>query len=110
MFPSTSFGGGQGYLESAIVSPGEMVAVADYNPNIDDDGDGDHPDCLFSYALTGKHHRGRALVAFCDAHVEYNKTNAWAAAAYMFPTAGTAAVRMRWDNDHQIHPGLFYFP
>lgn len=99
----------QGYLDT-IVSPGEMIAMADYDPNIDDDHDGDHPDCLFSYALTGKHHRGRSLVAFCDAHVEYNKTNAWAAPGFMFRAAGTAAVRMRWNNDHQVHPGIFYFP
>jgi len=101
---------GQGYPESAILSPGEMVASADYDPNIDDDGDGDHPDCLFSYCLTGKHHRGRALVVFCDAHVEYGKTNAWGSPGYMFRPTNSLPVRMRWNNDHQTHVGLNYFP
>src|SRR5690242_2049921 len=39
-------GKGQGIADSAVVSPGEMIAVADYDPSYDDDGDGDHPDCL----------------------------------------------------------------
>ena len=101
---------GQGYPESAILSPGEMVASADYDPNIDDDGDGDHPDCLFSYCLTGKHHRGRAVVVFCDAHVEYGKTNAWGSPGYMFRPTNSLPVRMRWNNDHETHAGLNYFP
>jgi prepilin-type N-terminal cleavage/methylation domain-containing protein/prepilin-type processing-associated H-X9-DG protein len=100
----------RGYPESAIVSPGEMIAIADYDPNIDDDGDGDHPDCLFAYALTGKHHRGRAVVAFCDAHVEYAKTDAWGAPAYLVHSNITSAARLRWNNDHQPHNGLQYFP
>src|SRR5262249_20432792 len=77
------FGGtvgmGRGIADTAVVAPGDMIAIADYDPSHDDDGDGDHPDCLFSYCLTGSHHRGRANVVFCDAHVEYAKTNAWAA-------------------------------
>lgn len=104
-------GKGQGIADSAVVSPGEMIAVADYDPGYDDDGDGDHPDCLFAYGLTGKHHGGRANVVFCDAHVEYAKTTAWAAPAYLFRTTLlNQAVRMRWNNDHQIHPGLLWLP
>jgi prepilin-type processing-associated H-X9-DG protein len=106
-------GMGTGIADSAVVSPGEMIAIADYDPSHDDDGDGDHPDCLFSYCLTGNHHRGRANVVFCDAHVEYARTNAWAAPGFIFPaSAGSAneAVRMRWNNDHQIHSAVNWYP
>jgi prepilin-type processing-associated H-X9-DG protein len=106
------FGGlGDGISDSAVVVPAEMIAVADYDPSYDDDGDGDNPDCLFSYCLTGKHHRGRANVVFCDGHVEYAKTNAWAAPGYLFRGgAHNEVVRMRWNNDHQIHSDVIYFP
>jgi prepilin-type N-terminal cleavage/methylation domain-containing protein/prepilin-type processing-associated H-X9-DG protein len=104
-------GRGQGIADSAVVSPGEMIAIADYDPSYDDDGDGDHPDALFSYCLTGNHHRGRANVVFCDAHVEYAKTSAWAAPAYQFRTGlHNEAVRMRWNNDHQIHNTVVWYP
>jgi len=94
---------GRGIADSAVVSPGEMIAMADYDPSYDDDGDGDHPDTLFSYCLTGNHHRGRANVVFCDAHVEYAKTNAWAApvtfsAAPACITSGSHALEQRPSN------------
>ena len=39
--------------ESIIVAPGDMIAIADCGPFIDDDGDGDvHPEALF-LTLTG---------------------------------------------------------
>jgi len=112
---SFTFGGtvgkGRGIADSAVVSPGEMIAIADYDPGIDDDGDGDHPDCLYAYGLTGKHHRGKANVVFCDAHVEYARTKAWAAPEYLIPAAPlNQTVRMRWNNDHQVHPGLLWLP
>jgi len=100
----------QGQPESSVLSPGDMIATADYDPNIDNDGDGDHPDCLFAYTLTGKHHRGKAVVAFCDAHVEYAKTNAWGAPAYIMLLSYHNSFRLRWNNDHQPHPYLQYFP
>jgi prepilin-type processing-associated H-X9-DG protein len=101
----------EGYPDSAIRSPGEMIAVADYDPNYDDDGDGDHPDCLFSYTLTGKHHGGRAVVVFCDAHVEYAKTNSWGAPAYLFRSGtNVTTVRARWNNDHQPHDTVSWYP
>lgn len=104
-------GKGNGIVDSAVVSPGEMVAMADYDPGIDDDGDGDHPDCLFSYCLTGKHHRGSANVVFCDAHVEYAKLKAWAGPAYLLPGGlHNETVRMRWNNDHKTHDGLIWLP
>jgi prepilin-type processing-associated H-X9-DG protein len=88
-----------------------MIAIADYDPGYDDDGDGDHPDALFSYCLTGAHHRGRANVVFCDAHVEYAKTAAWAAPAYLFRFGShNESVRMRWNNDHQIHNNVVWYP
>jgi prepilin-type processing-associated H-X9-DG protein len=110
------FGGtvgmGRGIAESAVVTPGEMIAIADYDPSYDDDGDGDHPDTLFSYCLTGNHHRGRANVVFCDAHVEYAKTTTWAAPGYVFRGTGShaEAVRMRWNNDHQVHSTVAWYP
>jgi len=101
----------RGIAESGVVAPGDMIAIADYDPNYDDDGDGDHPDCLFSYCLTGNHHGGRANVVFCDAHVEYAKTNAWAAPGYVFRTGPhNDVVRMRWNNDHQIHSTVVWYP
>jgi prepilin-type N-terminal cleavage/methylation domain-containing protein/prepilin-type processing-associated H-X9-DG protein len=107
----TGFGTTRGIADSAVVTPGEMIAIADYDPSYDDDGDGDHPDTLFSYCLTGAHHRGRANVVFCDAHVEYAKTAAWAAPAYLFRSSlHNDGVRMRWNNDHQIHNGVVWYP
>jgi prepilin-type N-terminal cleavage/methylation domain-containing protein/prepilin-type processing-associated H-X9-DG protein len=107
-----TLGKGIGIVESGVVAPGEMIAIADYDPGYDDDGDGDHPDCLFSYCLTGNHHGGKANVVFCDAHVEYAKTSSWAAAAYLFRATShhDEGVRMRWNNDHQIHSTVVWFP
>jgi len=88
--------------EPKVVAPSDMIAVVDYMPYIDDDGDGDyHPDAVYSLTFTGAHHNGRANGVFCDAHVEYAKTNIWTAA------------RERWNYDHQSHPVLTvtpYFP
>ena len=82
--------------ESIVVAPGDMIAAADYDPFMDDDGDGDlHPDRLHALTLTGKRHARGAVVVFCDAHVEHAKTNRW--------TANTASARQRWNNDHQLH-------
>jgi prepilin-type N-terminal cleavage/methylation domain-containing protein/prepilin-type processing-associated H-X9-DG protein len=110
-FSGGTVGLGTGLPDSGVVAPGEMIAVADYDPSYDDDGDGDHPDALFSYCLTGNHHRGRANVVFCDAHVEYAKTNTWAAPGYVF-RAGlhNDGFRMRWNNDHQIHNTVVWYP
>ena len=99
-----------GQIESAILVPSDMVGMADYCPAIDDDGDGDHPDCLFSYTFTGGRHNDGANVAFCDAHVEFNRTARWGAPAYFLPRVGNSIARMRWNKDHQVHDGLYYFP
>jgi len=82
--------------ESYVVAPAEMVAIADYDPrDTDDDGDGDlHPEDLFRAGLKGRHTHG-ANAVFCDAHVEYAKTNRW--------TARNETARKRWNNDHQSH-------
>ena len=86
--------------EPKVIAPGEMLAALDYEPGIDDDGDGDfHPDALYALTLTGARHKGRANGVFCDAHVEFARTNAWKAA------------RERWNYDHQPHPTATpYFP
>jgi prepilin-type N-terminal cleavage/methylation domain-containing protein/prepilin-type processing-associated H-X9-DG protein len=99
-----------GQPDATIIAPGDMIAVADYDPTIDDDGDGDHPDCLFSYCLTGKRHSGRAVATFCDAHVEYGRTNNWGAPAYLVKAYNNPTPRVRWNNDHQPHIGVNYFP
>jgi prepilin-type processing-associated H-X9-DG protein len=86
--------------DQKVVAPADMIAVVDYLPNIDDDRDGDfHPDAVYSLTFTGVHHNGRANVGFCDAHVEYAKTNLF------------TATRERWNFDHQTHTNAFaYFP
>jgi prepilin-type processing-associated H-X9-DG protein len=82
--------------ESMVVAPADMLAVLDYEPAFDDDNDGDyHPDVLYAWTLTGSHHNGRANGVFCDAHVEFARTNAWKAA------------RARWNYDHQPHPNAY---
>jgi len=81
--------------ESQIAVPADMIAVADYDPlATDDDNDGDlHPAMLF-LGLTGRHARG-ANVLFCDAHVQFGKTNSW--------TTRTDTALRRWNYDHQPH-------
>jgi len=79
--------------EGLVVAPSDMVAVADHDPySSDDDQDGDlHPDLLYDVTLTGKRHSRGANVVFCDAHVEYARTNQWKA----------DVARQRWNNDHK---------
>jgi prepilin-type N-terminal cleavage/methylation domain-containing protein/prepilin-type processing-associated H-X9-DG protein len=78
--------------------PSDMIAVADYNPLYDDDGDGDlHPEYLFG-TITGNHHGGVANAVFCDAHVESARTNIW--------TATNDVAQCRWNNDHKAYPAF----
>jgi len=95
-----SFSASYFFPEKKVVAPADMLAMIDYDPTADDDHDGDfHPDGLYALTLTGAHHNGRANGAFCDAHVEYAKTNVWRAA------------RARWNYDHQPHTTARpYFP
>jgi prepilin-type processing-associated H-X9-DG protein len=88
--------------ETDVVAPGDMIAVVDYNPTIDDDNDGDfHPDAVYLLTFDGIRHQGRASAVFCDAHVEYAKTNVWRSSGY----------RLRWNYDHQPNANAFpYFP
>ena len=92
--------------EAQVVAPADMVALGDYDYTtilfLGDDGDGDGPD-LYSTppppsslwdALAGRHSHG-ANVAFCDAHVEYAKTNRW--------TAPNDPSKRRWNHDHLAH-------
>jgi prepilin-type N-terminal cleavage/methylation domain-containing protein/prepilin-type processing-associated H-X9-DG protein len=101
-----------GQLECTIIVPTDMIAVADYDPKVDPDGDGDNSNLLFSYSLTGKHHNGGAVVSFCDTHVEYARTKRWAAPAYnaRLSNIATAPIRQRWNNDHQPHVDVNFFP
>jgi len=79
--------------DSQVVAPTDMVAVGDYDPTVDDDGDGDlHPDELFLITLTGIRHSGGANVVFCDAHVDFARTNKW--------RAWNSPALQRWNNDH----------
>jgi prepilin-type processing-associated H-X9-DG protein len=82
--------------------PADMLAVTDYDAQLDDDHDGDfHPDAVYSLTLTDSRHNRGANAAFCDAHVECVKTNILKA-----PSA-----RQRWNYDHQPHTNAIpYFP
>ena len=42
------------------------------------------------------HHSGAANIVFCDGHIEYAKTQAWA--------EESVSARRRWNNDNQAHP------
>jgi prepilin-type N-terminal cleavage/methylation domain-containing protein/prepilin-type processing-associated H-X9-DG protein len=86
--------------EAAVVAPADMLAVVDYDPMIDDDNDGDfHADALYALTMTGGRHRKRVNAAFCDAHVEYSRTNE------------LKTARQRWNYDHQPNPTAApYFP
>ena len=86
--------------EAAVVAPADMIAVVDYDPMIDDDRDGDyHADAVYALTMTGGRHRGRVNAAFCDAHVEYSRTNE------------LKTARQRWNYDHQPNPTATpYFP
>lgn len=84
--------------ESTVLVPADMLAVADYNQPIDDDGDGEiFPFDLLTNLNGSRHSRGADAV-FCDGHVEYGKTNVW--------TARNDPARRRWNNDHEPHPPL----
>jgi prepilin-type processing-associated H-X9-DG protein len=93
--------------EALVVAPADMIALADYDPVTspiipDPDNDGDiygYPAPAYSLweALRGRHSGGGgANVVFCDAHVEYAKTNRW--------TAMTDSALRRWNHDHVAHP------
>jgi prepilin-type N-terminal cleavage/methylation domain-containing protein/prepilin-type processing-associated H-X9-DG protein len=84
--------------ESSVLVPCDMVALMDYNQPQDDDGDGDLAPVDLLACLNGSRHDRGANSVFCDAHVEYAKTNAW--------TARNETARRRWNNDHQAHPPL----
>jgi prepilin-type N-terminal cleavage/methylation domain-containing protein/prepilin-type processing-associated H-X9-DG protein len=97
-----AFGQADFRRESDVVAPGDMIAVVDYNPTIDDDNDGDyHADAVYALTFDAVRHRGRASAVFCDAHVEYAKSNVWKSAGW----------RLRWNYDHQPNPTAPpYFP
>lgn len=86
--------------EYKVVAPADMIAVIEYEPTADDDHDGDfHPDAIYSLTFTGVRHNGRVNGVFCDAHVEFARSNIWIGA------------RERWNYDHQPHPTApTYFP
>jgi prepilin-type N-terminal cleavage/methylation domain-containing protein/prepilin-type processing-associated H-X9-DG protein len=87
--------------EGNVVVPNDTIAVADYDPTTDDDGDGDfHPDAVYQLTLTGSRHNRRANAVFCDAHVEYALTNRWK----------DFSARPRWNFDHQSHPEATPYP
>jgi prepilin-type processing-associated H-X9-DG protein len=83
--------------EASVLVPCDMVAIADFNPPQDGDDDPDDIKDLLA-SLNGSRHNRGANAVFCDAHVEYAKTNQW--------TARTDTARRRWNTDHQSHPPL----
>ena len=84
-----------GYLaEGQVLAPADMIAIADYDPMTDDDGDGDFsPDELYNLTLTGERHSRAANIVFCDSHVEFARTNQW--------LANTVVAQQRWNTDHK---------
>src|SRR5215469_14133763 len=61
--------------ECSVAFPSSMVSITDYNPYIDDDGDGDwHPYDVYALTLIGRHDKG-ANTLLCDGHASYYKTN-----------------------------------
>jgi prepilin-type N-terminal cleavage/methylation domain-containing protein/prepilin-type processing-associated H-X9-DG protein len=91
--------GGSGFWptylsEARIVSPVDMITLADYDPwATDEDRDNDrHPEMLF-LGIAGRHSRG-ANVLLCDNHVEFGSTNYW---------TRTSAANRRWNSDHRPH-------
>jgi prepilin-type N-terminal cleavage/methylation domain-containing protein/prepilin-type processing-associated H-X9-DG protein len=98
-----------GQRESSVVAPADMIAVSDYNPSANDGGVAYN---LFGYTFTGDRHAGGACVVFCDAHVEYARTNNWGAPSFGMPPACSLnpTARQRWNIDHQPHIGDAYSP
>jgi prepilin-type N-terminal cleavage/methylation domain-containing protein/prepilin-type processing-associated H-X9-DG protein len=92
--------------EVRVVVPADMVALGDADDAsstlLGDDGDGDGPDnwsppgdpTSLWEALAARHSRG-ANVVFCDAHIEYAKTNRW--------IATNDVAKRRWNHDHLAH-------
>lgn len=79
--------------ENSLACASQMVAMTDYDPQADDDGDGDlHPDVLWGIALTGRH-QGRANVVSCDGHGENGLTIRLRANSF----------KARWNNDGKAH-------
>jgi prepilin-type processing-associated H-X9-DG protein len=102
----------RGQRDSAIVVPSDMVASADYDngETLGGSQGAPNPAYLYAYTFTGKHHQGGAVVAYCDAHVEYAKTNRWGAPAYGMVVPNRPAIEARWNNDDQPHANVPYFP
>jgi prepilin-type N-terminal cleavage/methylation domain-containing protein/prepilin-type processing-associated H-X9-DG protein len=99
-----------GQPQSAILAPADLMAVMDYDalPSeyIEDD-----LAYLYWWRFTGKHHNGGAVVGFCDAHVEFGRTNQWGAPIINGAKSPPAmlknpAARMRWNIDHLPHMEL----
>ena len=87
--------------DGKVAVPADMLALVDYDPTIDDDGNGDYfPDGIYELTLTGSRHNQRANGVFCDGHVEYALTNRWRA----------FSARQRWNFDHQPHPDAQPYP
>ncbi len=92
--------------EARVVVPADMIALGDADDAsstlLGDDGDGDGPDIWSTpgdptslwNALAPRHSHG-ANVVFCDAHIEYAKTNRFLAA--------TEPAKRRWNHDHLGH-------
>src|ERR1041385_589233 len=99
----------QGYPESAVVSPGEMIASADYDPSYDDDGDGDQPQLPVLLHLHGQASWKDAGGVLRRA-AECNKTNYWGAPAYLFRPAINATTRPRCNRSEEGHNFVYFFP
>jgi prepilin-type processing-associated H-X9-DG protein len=85
--------------ENHVLVPADMIAIGDYPELPEQDGDITGALNEADDVLAGRHDFG-ANVVFCDAHVEYGKSNVWMKAAPI--------PRRRWNNDHQPHPETWH--
>jgi prepilin-type N-terminal cleavage/methylation domain-containing protein/prepilin-type processing-associated H-X9-DG protein len=91
--------------ESSVLFPADMIAVVDYDLDGSNSWNGvPRPLELYRFAMTGVRHNGKANVVFCDAHVEYVKTNDFMKLPTSLLNPKVSANAHRWNYDHQPHP------
>lgn len=78
--------------DSQVISPANMLAIADYDINAIADGtDRPFPYLLYTITLSAKWHATGAQGVFCDAHAEFARLKDWRAA------------KEKWNADNQRH-------
>jgi prepilin-type N-terminal cleavage/methylation domain-containing protein len=83
--------------ESRVKAPSDMIAIADYKPQSDDDNDLDPKNLLAD--MPNPRHRFCANAVFCDIHVEFAKQKIWLEKSDL--------RRHRFNSDNQPHRELW---